>query len=95
MSDRAEVNRKNLRDAVTKRPFVSFWIRLESGDRLDVKHPELVAFDPEFGGSTSLLVVTRSQNGWTSLDAMTGLAAAVGDEQPAGGSGSEPDSATL
>ena len=86
MSERAEANRKHLRDAVARRPFRPFWIRLESGDRLDIKHPELVAFDPEDDGSVSLNVIARSQNGLTTLDAVTGISTAEEQEQAADGS---------
>ena len=88
MSERAEANREYLRKAVGERPFKPFWIRLESGDRLDVKHPENVGFDPENNGSVTLNVVTRNQIGWTTLDAVTGISTAENVESVAGESNS-------
>lgn len=36
----------NIEDALGKRPFKPFQIHMNSGDRIAVKHPELVAFSP-------------------------------------------------
>lgn len=36
----------NLEDALHKRPFKPFQIHMDGGDRIVVKHPELVAFSP-------------------------------------------------
>ena len=36
----------NLEDALHKRPFKPFQIHMNSGDRIAVKHPELVSFSP-------------------------------------------------
>jgi hypothetical protein len=36
----------NLEDALHKRPFKPFQIHMNSGDKIAVKHPELVAFSP-------------------------------------------------
>ncbi|MEO7299025.1 MAG: hypothetical protein ABI042_10680 [Verrucomicrobiota bacterium] len=35
-----------LEDALHKRPFKPFQIHMNSGDRIAVKHPEVIAFSP-------------------------------------------------
>ena len=83
MSERAESNRRQLHRIVSDRPFKPFWIRLESGDRIDVKHPETIGFDPEEGGNIRLYVVARGNDVWTSLDAVTGLSVPITEEETA------------
>lgn len=65
-----------------RRPFQSFFIRLESGDRLDINHPENISFDPEEGGDADLLLVVRTRDvrAFTTLEAVTGIALKVKEE---------------
>ena len=82
MPDRVETNRRIIREFYRQRPFQPFFIRLESGDRLDINHPENISFDPEEGGDADLLLVVRTRDVrvFTTLDAVAGIALKVGEE---------------
>ncbi|MEM7808109.1 MAG: hypothetical protein AAF561_08370 [Planctomycetota bacterium] len=74
MSQRAEDNRILLVKHVRRNPFAPFFIRLESGDRLSIRHPELVSFYPDPTDSQRVNIKAQGLDIDTTLDAITGVA---------------------
>ena len=65
---RAEL--RSLRRAI---PFEPFIITLGGGERVVVRHPENVAYDPKEDGSARLYIISGKLGVFTNLDAVTAL----------------------
>jgi hypothetical protein len=76
MPSRVEVNRAEVLRLMRRQPFRPFYIRLESGDRLDIEHPENIAFDPgDAEGDGEFHVISRSHRIVSTFAAVTAVAA--------------------
>jgi hypothetical protein len=70
---RATVIREELLRMVRANPFFPFIIQMENGDRIQVNHPENVAFDPQPGGGVYFYAIGDKLRTFGSFDAVTNI----------------------
>jgi hypothetical protein len=73
MLTRAEAIRNELRDLVRSTPFQAFAIELESGSRVQISHPENIAFASVEGQSVQLFLIDAGKIIRTTLSAVTSV----------------------
>jgi hypothetical protein len=71
ITTRAHATREELVQHVRARPFMPFALSLENGERVIVRHPENIAFDPDEGGSVYFYVIADKLRTFGTLDAIS------------------------
>ncbi len=71
---RGELIRAEVVNLVRTRPFQTFVLTFESGERAVIEHPEYLAFDPRPGSATDFFVRTGGLRMYSTFDAVTSIA---------------------
>ena len=71
---RVETIRARMKHLYNDRPFRTFAINLENGDRVIVEHPENLAFDPTAGGRDGFILLTAQIRYYSTFSSITSLA---------------------
>ena len=64
-----------LRDALQAKPFLAFRLQLTDGTRMDITHPECIAFHPK---SPRTIIVALPDGGFKAIDLLLVTALHVG-----------------
>jgi hypothetical protein len=74
---RVEAIRTEIQRLLQAKPFRSFALSLENGDRVIIEHPENIAFDPGqngHAGSEDFYVISRDIRLFSTFNAVTSVA---------------------